>query len=98
MDELEYERRLTEAEQRGKSNTKRLDELEKRQDNLDELTVSVAKLAEREQHMENDVREIKADVKTLAGKSGRLWDSLSEKVVLTLAAAVVGFVLARLGI
>ena len=58
----------------------------------------MAKLAEREQHMENDVREIKADVKTLTGKSGRLWDSLSEKVVLTLAAAMVGFVLARLGL
>lgn len=98
MDELEYERRLTEAEQRSKSNTKRLEDLEKRQDNLDELTISVAKLAEREQHMENDVKEIKSDVKTLTGKSGKLWDSLSEKVILTLAAALIGYVLAQMGI
>lgn len=98
MDELEYERRLTEAEQRSKSNTKRLDDLERRQDNLDDLTVSVAKLAEREQHMENDVKEIKADVKTLTGKGGKMWDSLSEKVILTIAAAVIGYILAQLGI
>ena len=55
-------------------------------------------LAEREQNVENDVKEIKNDVKTLTGKPGQRWDNLVDKVIVTLAAAVVGFILAKLGL
>ena len=49
--EREFEHRLTEVEARSKSNVHRLDEVEKRQDNLDKLASSVAVLAEREQNV-----------------------------------------------
>ena len=98
MDEQNIEHRLTEVEGRSKSNTHRLDELERRQDNLDDLVSTVKVLAVREEQVENDVKEIKSDVKSLTSKPGKMWDSMVEKIILTIAAAVVGYVLAQIGI
>ena len=95
--EREFEHRLTEVEERSKSNTHRIDNIEKQQVEFVELVSSVKVLAEREQNVENDVKEIKSDVKTLASKPGKRWDSLVDKVIVTVAAAVVGFILAKLG-
>lgn len=89
--DLEHERRLTDVEARSKSNTKRLDDLET-------LAKSVATLAEREARMETDVQEIKADVKTLAAKPGKKWESMEEKILVTIVGALAGFLLAQLGI
>lgn len=96
--DLEHERRLTDVEARSKSNTKRLDDMEKRQDDLETLATSVATLAEREARMETDVQEIKADVKTLASKPGKKWESMEEKVLVTIIGGLVGFLLAQLGV
>lgn len=96
--DLEHEKRLTEVEARSKSNTKRLDEMEKRQDNLDDLVSTVKVLADREARMEDDVGEIKNDVKELKDKPAKRWDGLVDKIVLTIAAAVVGFILAKFGL
>lgn len=95
--DMEHERRLTEVEERSKSNTHRLDKVEKQQNEFVELVSSVKVLAEREQNVENDVKEIKNDVKTLTGKPGQRWDNLVDKALVTLAAAVIGFILAKLG-
>ena len=97
MDEKVIEHRLTELEGRSKSNMHRLDELEKRQDNLDDLVSTVKVLAVREEAVENDVKDIKSDVKMLASKPGKMWDSMVEKIILTLAAAVVGYIVAQIG-
>ena len=96
--EVKIEHRLTELESRTKSNTHRLDEVEKRQGNLDDLVGTVKALAVREENVENDVKEIKSDVKSLTSKPGQRWDALVDKIILTIAAAVVGFILAKLGI
>lgn len=96
--DLDHEKRLTEVEERAKHNSHRLDDVEKRQDNLDELIGTVKVLAVREEAVETDVKEIKNDVKTLTGKSGRRWDNLVDKIILTIAAAIVGFILAKIGL
>lgn len=96
--ELEYERRLTEVEDKAKSNARRIDNLEKRQDDLDELVGTVKVLAVKEESVESDVKEIKNDVKSLTGKSGRIWDSIVEKIIMIIVAAIVGFILAKIGL
>ena len=96
--EREYEHRLTEVEERSKSNTHRLEDVEKRQDNLDKLATSVSLLAEREERVESDVKEIKCDVKTLAEKPGKRYDSLVEKAVWAMIAAVIAFALGKIGL
>lgn len=95
--DLEHERLLIETVERAKSNTHRLDEVERRQDNLDELVSTVKVLAVREENVENDVKEIKSDVKALASKPAQKWESVTEKVLLGIVAAVVGFIMAQIG-
>lgn len=96
--EINIEHRLTEVEARSKSNGKRLDDLEKRQNNLDELVGTVKVLAVREEQVENDVKEIKSDVKSLTEKPAKRWDSLVEKVLTVLIGAILGFVLTKIGL
>ena len=96
--DMEHEKRLTQVEERSKSNTKRLDEFENRQDNLDELVSTVKVLAVREENVETDVKEIKVDVKSLTSKPGKRWDSLVDKIILTVASVVLGFFLAHFGL
>ena len=95
---MEIEHRLTEVESRSKSNTHRLDEMEKRQDDLDELVSTVKVLADREVRVENDVKEIKDDVKSLKIKPLKRWDSVVNTVLIALVTAIAGFLLARLGL
>jgi tetrahydromethanopterin S-methyltransferase subunit C len=44
------------------------------------------------------VKEIKKDVKELSGKSGKRWEALVSQIITLVVAAVVGFLLARLGL
>lgn len=96
--DLEHERRLTEVEARSESNTHRLNEVEKKQNDLTELVTTVGVLATREEQVEKDVKEIKSDVKILTGKPGKRWDGLVSQLITLVVAAVVGFILAKLGL
>lgn len=96
--DINIEHRLTEVEERSKSNKHRIDEVEKRQDNLDELVSTVKVLALREENVENDVKEIKNDVKNLTDKPGKRWDSLVEKVIWAFGGALIAFLLKQIGL
>lgn len=96
--EKDVEHRLTEVESRSKSNQHRLDKVEQRQDEFGELITSVKVLAEREQNVENDVKEIKDDVKSLTNKPSKRWDSIVDKIIFTVIAGVIAFVLAKIGL
>lgn len=94
---IEIEHRLTEVEQRSKSNAHRLDEVERRQDDLGELVSTVKVLAVREEQVETDVKEIKADVKSLTNKPAERWENTINTIVTVIVSAVVGFILAQIG-
>ena len=96
--DIEHEKRLTQVEELAKTNARRIENIEKRQNNLDELVGTVKALAVREENVESDVKEIKSDVKSLTGKSSKRWDNLVDKIIVTVAAAIIGFILARLGL
>ena len=84
--------KLAEVEQRCKSNTHRLDELEQRQDNLDALATTMSVMANEQDHIKADVGVIKADVKKLTDKPGVLWD----KLVWLVVSGVAGYLLAQI--
>lgn len=96
--EKEFEHRLTAVEDRSKSNQHRLSKLEQKQDEFGELITSVKVLAEREQNVENDVKEIKDDVKSLTNKPAKRWDKIVELVIAALVSGVAGFILAKIGL
>lgn len=96
--DLEHEKRLTEVESRSKSNTRRIDEIEIRQNNLDDLVSTVRVLADREERVEDDVKEIKGDVKEIKAKPGKRWEGIVDKILYTIAGAVVTYLLVKLGL
>lgn len=96
--DLEHEERLSKVEERAKSNTKRLEEVEERQNNLDDLVASVRVLATREERVEKDVTEIKSDVKSIKEKPGKRWETMVDKIVWAVLAAVIAFLLGRIGL
>ena len=91
-------KKITEIDERGKSNTHRLDKVEERQDKLDKLVTSVSVMATKQETIETDVTEIKADVKTLTSKPGKRWDTFIDKLFWLVVAAAFGFLFAQIGI
>lgn len=98
MEETEIAGRLSAVEQRSKSNSHRLDELKKQTEAVNALATSVAVMAERVEITGNKVDGLCTDVQELKSEPGKRWKSLVEKVIYIVVAAVVGFVLARLGL
>ncbi len=99
MDEnITFEHRLTEVEQRTKSNAHRLDEVEEQPKNLESLVQSVAALATEQKHIQTDVNEIKTDVKSLKERPANRWNGMVDKIIWAVLAAVLAFLLARVGL
>ena len=95
MDDTEH--RLTKLESDLKTAFSKIDEVRNRQNAFDDLVISVKQLAIREENVEADIKEIKADVKTLANKPAERWNDLVKTVIGLIVAAVVGFILAKVG-
>lgn len=77
---------LQKVDDRSERNEGRIKTLEAGQKALLELTSSVRELANEQGHVKKDLEEIKEDVKGLAARPGKRWDS----IVSTLLAALVG--------
>lgn len=96
MDDTEH--RLTRLESDLKTAFSKIDELRNRQNAFDDLVISVKQLAIREENVEADIKEIKADVKTLTNKPAERWNELVKTIIGLIVAAVVGFILAKVGL
>ena len=97
MTEIEHDR-LTKVEDRSKSNTHRIESLEKRQNDTEKLVTSVAIIAGKQKDMEGDVKEMKCDVKKLIEKPAKRWEGVVEKVLYTVVGAVVAYLLVKIGL
>ena len=93
MNQDEVSNKLIEVDQRSKSNKYRLDKLEDRQDNLEQIANAFSVMQKEQEYIKEDVREIKEDVKILAERPAKRWDSLVERVIAVIVGAVVGYLL-----
>lgn len=84
---------LAELRTQEKSFGRRLGEVEKRLDDLEELTACVKVLALRQERVESDVREIKGDVKELAAKPAQRWEHLIDRFLAALAGAAAAWII-----
>ena len=98
MDELAV--KLAEVEQRGKSNSHRIDDLEKRADTLLELTTSVKLLASNMERMASEQVRQGERLTALEKQPAERWNSMTRTifttVVSTLAGGLVGALVAML--
>ena len=93
MTEQEMSVKLTETEQRSRANTRRIETLEQRQKDLNKLVPAVEVLASRERGVEADVKEIKADVKSITQRPGRRWDAMIDRVLYVLIGAAISLLM-----
>ena len=98
MTNAELAVKVQQVEDRSKSNAHRLDEVEKKLADNDEMLASIARLDQRQKDMDTDVKEIKADVKALAGKPAKRWESVVDKALMAVVTAIVGYIVIKLGL
>ena len=72
----------------------RMDDVEKDQKALNELTASVRELAADQGNMKEDIREIKTEVKGLTSLPGKRWENLVDKLLFAVAGAVLAWLAA----
>lgn len=85
---------FTEVDSRSRSNTHRLDRLEERQDNLDQLVSCVAGMQKDLEHTQGDVKEIKGDVKAMMETPRKNWNTVITAIITSVVGALVGALLA----
>lgn len=98
MDETEIAGRLSAVEQRSKSNSHRLDAVEKNTEAVNHLATSVAVMAERMEITGDKVDSLCSDVQDLKAEPGKRWKFVVEKAVYIAVSAVMGYILAKFGL
>lgn len=89
---------LTETTARSKSNTKRIDELAERQEELKSLATSTAVMAQRLGAVEENVNDIKKSVESLKAEPGEKWKDFASKVLWLVLGGVIAYALASIGL
>lgn len=89
--------KLQEVIDRSARNEGRIRKLEGEHEVLQKLATSVAVMAEQIKTMNSNVQTLTNKVDKLEEKPGKRWDGLVDKIILTVAAIIVGYLFAHFG-
>lgn len=98
MEDVDFIGRLSAVEQRSKSNSHRLEALEKQTEAVNHLATSMAVMAEKVESTGEKVDGLCSDVQELKAEPGKRWKFVVEKAIYIAVAAIMGYALARLGL
>lgn len=97
--------KLTEAEHRAKSNTRRIEKLELQTEAIQSLATSVEVMVKEQSHqteaidrIEKNVEKLDEKVEVLEHKPAKRWESVVDKIIMTLVGAVLGYILVQIGL
>lgn len=103
MNETEMEHRLTEVEARAKSNTHRIDKLERVTEEIHTMSNTMIQLVEEVKHTNETVSSLDQKVEKMDGRvddmeraPGKEWSNAKRTVFNTVVGAVIGFLIAGL--
>lgn len=103
MNETEMEHRLTEVEARAKSNSHRIDKLEKVTEEIHTMSTTMIQLVEEVKHTNETVSSLDQKVEKMDGRvddmeraPGKEWSNAKRTVFNTILGAAVGFLAAGL--
>lgn len=80
MNEVDIEHRLTENEQRSKSNTYRLNKLEPIVNEIHTMSETMVRLVSEVQHTNENVAEIKDKVETMEQEPAKRWKESTKAI------------------
>jgi len=89
---------LTEVDQRSRSNTHRIDEMQDKLDDYGEMVSTIKVLANEQGHIKDDVSEIKKTVTGIAEKPGKRWEDLVKTVIGIVVGALLALAFTQAGI
>lgn len=97
--------KLAEVDHRARSNTRRVEKLELQTEAIQSLATSVEVMVKEQSHqtetidrVEQKVEKLDAKVEILEHKPAKRWESVVEKVIMTVVGAIVGYLLVKLGL
>ena len=96
--DLQHEERLTAAEARGKSNTRRIEKLELQTDALNRLATSVEVMASKIEGMTGSIERLDEKVEHIESAPRKRWESITEKIILAVVGVVIGALAAHFGL
>lgn len=96
--DLEHERRLTAVEQRSKSNTHRIEKLEESTEAISRLATSMEVMVSKQQQVAETVEKLDSKVSAIEAKPVKRVDGLIDKIVWAICAAVIAWLLSRIGL
>ena len=89
---------LQETKDRSIRNEGRIKKLEGEHETLQQLATSVAVMAEQMKTKNSNVNSLACKVEHLEEKPGKRWDAIVDKVIWAVLAAVIAFLLGRIGL
>ena len=98
MDIEQIALKLQETTDRSTRNEGRIKKLEGEHAVLQKLATSVAVMAEQIKTMNSNVQTLTNKVDKLEEKPAKRWDGLVDKIIWAVAAALIGFALAQIGL
>ena len=98
MDTNELALKLQQTEDRSRRNEENIKKLDKENAVLHQLVTSVAVMAEQLKTMNDSVDALAGKVDALEDKPVKRWDGLVDKAIWAVAAAVIAFLLAKVGL
>lgn len=98
MNQDEIAVKLAEADARSRSNAHRIDALEKSTEALNKLATAVEVMATRQESMAETLDRLDGKVEAIEQKPAKRWEGIAEKALWSVCAAVIAFLLARIGL
>ena len=90
--------KLQEVSDKADRNEGRIKKLEHESEAIHKLATSVAVMVEQMKSIDQKVTKLDGEFEEIKSKPAKRWESIVEKIIMTVLAAVIGFVLAKLGI
>ena len=90
--------RLQEIGDRTRSNVYRIEKLEQSTEAINRLATNMEIMVVKQERVADTVEKLDGKVTALESKPAKRWENVTEKMLLTVVAALVGFVLAHFGL
>ena len=98
MNTEEMIEKIVEVEQRSKSNTKRIDSLERNTEALTDLVIVVKEMNVKQDYTIKKVDKIDSRVSKIEEQPAKRWNGIIEKIITVVVGAILGFILSRIGL